>query len=209
MSKTVCLFGKGSLAVRIADYLLQSPKFNLIGVVPVKLEPKWTISLSEWAIERNIPILSLNEIQQKEMRVNIGFSCFFDEIFTEEQISLFDLALNLHNSPLPKYRGVNPVNWTLKNNEEFHGLTIHEITTGIDDGPIFGQVKFSINPHIDEVEDVYKRALNFGFTLFEDTISQLETIEPRIQLESEASYYSKKDFEKLGDRKYIRRDSVS
>ena len=33
--------------------------------------------------------------------------------------------INLHNSPLPKYRGVRPINWALKNGEHSHGVTIH------------------------------------------------------------------------------------
>ena len=54
---------------------------------------------------------------------------------------------------------------------------------------MIARVEFSIYPASDEVEDVYARALAFGWTLFEQTMPILAHIEPRPQDDSEASYY--------------------
>ena len=60
---------------------------------------------------------------------------------------LLDLAkfgcLNLHTGMLPKYRGLMPTFWALKNNEEEIGVTVFQVDEGIDSGPIL--VKKSIN----------------------------------------------------------------
>jgi methionyl-tRNA formyltransferase len=101
---------------------------------------------------------------------------------------------------LPKYRGVSPINWALKNGEQEHGITIHEITPGIDDGPIVGQVKYSIYPEFDEVIDVYNRSLEYGWTLFQHTIPLIDGIKPRPQDDRQATYYNKGDNSRLAER---------
>ena len=208
VTRSVCLLGKGDLAIRIARYLEQSLEFQLVGIVPVLPEPEWSSSLVSWASSSNVPIMTLDELESGTSKIDIAFSCFFDRILSEEFINRFSLALNLHNSPLPKYRGVNPINWALKNDEKFHGVTIHKITKGIDDGPIYGQLLFNIDPEVEEVVQVYNRAIKYGYLLFEDVFDKLDLIRPKEQCNSESSYYSKKDFDLLGDRKGITRTNL-
>ena len=56
---------------------------------------------------------------------------------------LIDLApngcLNLHTALLPKYRGLMPSFWVLKNNEKYTGVTVFFVDEGIDSGPILVQ----------------------------------------------------------------------
>ena len=108
--------------------------------------------------------------------------------------------LNLHNGPLPRYRGVRPINWALKNGERSHGVTIHEVTPGVDAGPVVAQLTYSIYPEFDEVVDVYRRALEYGWALFRETMPILDRIAARPQDEQEASYYGVADLERLGER---------
>ena len=112
----------------------------------------------------------------------------------------------MHNSPLPKYRGVSPINWALKNGETTHGVTIHEITPGIDDGPIIAQTTFPISPDIDEVIDVYNRCVEQGWQLFEQTIARLDQIPAVSQDETQATYYSLEHDGLLGERRNFTRE---
>lgn len=192
--------GKGDLSIQIAEYFHQSSEWELCAVIPDSPEPDWTSSLSKWADKHGIPLIQdLEEISNTKF--DLGFSCYFGKILREKHLEVFSLALNLHNGPLPKYRGVNPVNWALKNKETFHGVTIHRIDLGVDSGDIFGQVLFDIDSEIEEVIDVYKRCLKYGYTLFTDVISKINKINPRQQDESQVIAYTRKDFEKLGERK--------
>ena len=56
---------------------------------------------------------------------------------------LIDLAprgcLNLHTALLPKYRGLMPSFWVLKNNEKETGVSVFFVDKGIDSGPILVQ----------------------------------------------------------------------
>lgn len=50
-------------------------------------------------------------------------------------------CINVHYSLLPKYRGLHATVWTILNDEDYVGLTIHLMTDFIDDGPIIYQYK--------------------------------------------------------------------
>jgi methionyl-tRNA formyltransferase len=210
MPKSAVVLGKGDLAVRVAAWLRDSPAHELIGVVPVIPEPTWTASLSGWAGDSGVPVVASGHFRDLPLdgdgrAAELGVSVFYDRIFDAAGIATFGRLLNIHNAPLPRYRGVSPINWALKNGESEHGVTIHEITPGIDDGPIVSQLRYSIYPETDEVEDVYRRALAYGWTLFEQTMPLLDSIAARPQDDAAATYYSREDDVRLGDRAGFRR----
>lgn len=169
-------------------------------------EPTWTASLAEWASSRGVEqVVSGDYRDLAADQVDLAFSVFYDKVLSAAFIERCGRVLNLHNAPLPRYRGVAPINWALKNGERRHGVTIHDMTPGIDNGPIVSQVAYSIYPELDEVQDVYARALAFGYTLFEQTMPILDQIVPEDQDESDATYYSSRDRERLGDRRFFTR----
>lgn len=207
----VILLGKGSLAIHAAERFLDSDEYELARVVPVVPEPAWTDSLGTWAHAHDVPVIwsghydDIPRVHSSGWRGALLFSVFYDRILPAWLIEKCDRVLNLHNGPLPRYRGVSPINWALKNEEDMHGVTIHEITPGIDDGPIVAQVTYSIYPELDEVEDVYARALAYGAVLFDQTLPLLDGIVAREQEHAAATYYSGADNERLGERRSFTR----
>jgi len=210
--RTTVVMGKGDLGIRVANWFLQSKEHQLSSVVPVMPEPKWAPSLKDWALEHDVPVIEsghykdLPELAETK-KIDLAVSIFYDKIIRDWFINRCEKIINLHNGPLPKYRGVSPINWALKNEETEHGLTIHEITPGIDDGPIIGQLKYSIYPDFDEVIDVYKRSIEYGWILFQQTLPLLDKIQPRPQDEGAATYYSKQDNPRLAERTNFTRES--
>lgn len=213
--KSVIVLGKGSLAIKIAQWFLESPDYNLLYIVPVIPEPSWTESFQNWAIRNNVSYIDsghykrIPDIEKEAWKTDLAVSVTYDKIIKDWFIKKCNQIINIHNGPLPKYRGVSPINWALKNKESTHGVTIHEITPGIDDGPIISQVIFSIYPAIDEVMDVYKRCLDFGWVLFLQTIPLLDNIKAKKQTEKDAVYYHKNQNNLLGERRnFTRKTSV-
>jgi methionyl-tRNA formyltransferase len=204
--QNVVVMGKGDLAIKVADWFLHSEEHELVGIVPVTPEPVWTKSFADWGYTNRVQVIEsghykdLPEISTVGKGIDLAVSVFYDKIIKAWFIEKCGKIINLHNGPLPKYRGVSPINWALKNEEVEHGITIHEITPGIDDGPIIGQLKYSIYPEFDEVCDVYKRSLEYGWVLFQQTIPLIHKIKPRPQEHEQASYYSKVDNPALGER---------
>src|SRR2546428_1345497 len=216
MKQTVILLGKGTLAIRIAEWFLKHPDYEIRIVVPVIPEPAWTDSLSVWAAANRIAFVSTGHYKDipgalsENWHADIAFSVFYDKIIKEWFIRKCGRIMNLHNGPLPRYRGVSPINWALKNGERLHGVTIHQISPGIDDGPIYSQLLYSIYPDLDEVKDVYDRALEYGWVLFTQTMPLLPKITPISQDHAQATYYSSHQNSQLADRRsFTRQESAS
>ena len=204
--KNVVVLGKGELAVRVAEWFQASPLYTLCCVVPNKPPSSWTAELDVWAKAHGVPVVEsglADDVPQET--IDLAVSVTYDKIIRPSFIARCGRIINIHNGPLPRYRGVNPINWALKNGEQQHGVTIHEITPGVDDGPIIAQILFAIDPDSDEVIDVYQRCMEQGWRLFEDTMSRFWEINPVPQDHSQATHYTKKDFGGLGDRSFFTR----
>lgn len=206
IGKKVVLLGKGELAVRAAGWLADDPSHDLLCVVPVVPEPTWTTSLMTWAREHDVRAVESGHYRDVGdlvggTTIDLGVSIFYDKIIRPAFIDRCERIINLHNAPLPRYRGVSPINWALKNEEREHGVTIHELAPGIDDGDIISQVRYSIYPEIDEVADVYARAIEYAWVLFQQTMPVLDQIRSAPQDEAAATYYSRDQDHLLGDRR--------
>ncbi|MFH1671315.1 MAG: formyltransferase family protein [Candidatus Portnoybacteria bacterium] len=205
--KKVIVLGKGILAIKVADWLRKSKEYELVFIVPVIPEPTWTESFLGWGKNCKVPMVEsghyqdLPQVKEPSWKIDLAISVFYDKIIKDWFIPKCSKIINIHNSPLPRYRGVAPINWALKNGEKEHGITIHEIIPQTDAGPIMSQLKYSIYPEFDEVKDVYQRALEYAFVLFKETMPLLEKITPSPQEDSLATYYSEEDSAKLGERK--------
>ena len=203
--KNVIILGKGDLCIKICEWFYNNPLYTITKIIPVNPEPIWTGSLSKWAAKNKISIINsgdYRDLKDKDIfQSDIVMSIFYDTIIKKDFIDKCKKIINLHNAPLPKYRGVSPINWALKNKEQEHGVTIHEINPGIDDGRIIGQIKYSIYPEFDEVIDVLNRSVIYGYSLFVNTIPLLDQITPFEQDENNSSYYSGQENEFLKERR--------
>lgn len=76
----------------------------------------------------------------KEYQPDLLISISGNEIFKSALIKLAPLGcLNLHTAALPKYRGLMPSFWVLKNGESQTGVSVFFVDEGIDSGPILVQ----------------------------------------------------------------------
>lgn len=55
-------------------------------------------------------------------------------------------SLNIHGSLLPTYRGAVPIEMALLNGDEETGVSILQMTAGLDDGPVLGEKVHKITP---------------------------------------------------------------
>ncbi|NWO04415.1 MAG: hypothetical protein HLX50_01525 [Alteromonadaceae bacterium] len=55
-------------------------------------------------------------------------------------------VVNLHASPLPEYRGADPIYWQIRNGEASTMLTAHMVDDGWDTGPVVAQLPIDISP---------------------------------------------------------------
>lgn len=105
-------------------------------------------SVEKFLMKNKIPIIKLDgSINSKSSIIKISdynpdllISIQGNEIFKSPIIRLApNGCLNLHSALLPKYRGLMPSFWVLKNKEEKTGVSVFFIDEGIDSGPILVQ----------------------------------------------------------------------
>lgn len=206
-TRTVALFGKGELAIKVANYFRHSFSMNyhwkLSHVVPVRPAPTWTSDLGKYVrtFHPQVNVIDSGNYRDLPEPCDLNISIFYDKIFKADWLKKYGSVVNLHGGILPQYRGCKPIPWALKYGERMAGATMHWINSdAIDAGAIISQVQFTMDHQTDEVKDVYQRMLKYAWTLFEDTIERLDTIHAQPQDESKARYFNAKDAAKLGDR---------
>lgn len=124
--------------------------------------------------------------------------------------SLIDLApkgcINLHSALLPKYRGLMPTFWVLKNNERHTGVSVFFVDEGIDSGPIIVQEKVEIGNKTQQ--QLIKETKQIGMNLILKSIDLIDKNKLKLieNPESEKSYYSfptpedVKEFKRIGKK---------
>lgn len=69
----------------------------------------------------------------------------FKHIFKSDMFQKNSTFLNIHFGKLPEQRGPDPLFWTLKNGQHHAHISIHELTTEIDAGPVLFEKEVPIS----------------------------------------------------------------
>ncbi len=83
-------------------------------------------------------------------------------------------AVNVHASLLPRWRGASPIQSAILAGDSLTGITIIQMTTGLDSGPILYQTHCSIQPQ-DTSGDLHDRLAKEGAQALMTALQQLET----------------------------------
>jgi methionyl-tRNA formyltransferase len=102
------------------------------------------------------------------------------------------LAINFHDSELPKYAGIDATSWAIMRGEPQHAVTWHVMTGGIDEGDIVKQVYVPIEMH-ETAFTLNNKCLDAGFASFKELLDDLlrDKITYRGQRADQKSYYSR------------------
>lgn len=93
--------------------------------------------------------------------------------------------VNCHGALLPRYRGLMPSFWTLRNNETEGGVSVHFVDAKLDSGPIVVQKKYRIHPH-DSLEDIMARSKDLGAEAIIECVHKIEAGNPEL-IENDAN----------------------
>lgn len=111
----------------------------------------------------------------------------FNRILSPEVISL-SRFVNVHYSPLPRYRGRANVNWALINGEPTAAVSIHAVAPGLDSGNLLYQEEIPIQP-IDTASSLYERLNAIQERVLASVLLRmLEGDSGRLQDENRATY---------------------
>ncbi|MBU1702171.1 MAG: methionyl-tRNA formyltransferase [Candidatus Eisenbacteria bacterium] len=80
-------------------------------------------------------------------------------------------AVNLHPSPLPRYRGMNPMGRTLMRGDAWTGVSGFLMDEGTDTGPILKQILTPVDP-METLGDLSRRLARLGGGLLIDIVKE-------------------------------------
>lgn len=95
---------------------------------------------------------------------------------------------NVHPSLLPRWRGAAPIERALMAGDEVSGVSVMQLTAGLDSGPVCAQGREPIGPH-DTYETLAARLSQLGADLLIETLDSAPPCEP--QDDSAATYAEK------------------
>jgi methionyl-tRNA formyltransferase len=198
----VVFFGTPQFAVPTLERLLSDPNFKVLGVVtqPDKRRGRGNqmtpSPVKALALQHTLPIWQPKRVktdaESLEFLGNCGADVFvviaYGQILSQAILDMPRLGcVNVHGSPLPKYQGAAPIQWSLHNGELETGITTMLMDAGMDTGPMLLEVKNPI-ALLDNVTDLATRLSQQGADLLVETLLNLETLQPRPQLDDEATY---------------------
>ena len=166
--------------------------------------PGWLLagrsfSIAQLCRRHDIPVLASRDLNAKPfldelaaMAPELIVSVAAPQIFKEPLIRLPRRGcINIHNSKLPKYRGMMPNFWQMLHGEKSVGITVHRIDPVIDNGAILGQWEVPLEPG-DTLDAVIRRTKTLGARLMIEVIQAIEAGTERAQPNPAelSSYYS-------------------
>jgi methionyl-tRNA formyltransferase len=98
-------------------------------------------------------------------------------------------CINLHNAPLPRYKGMMPTFWQMYHGEKCVGLTIHYMTEKIDDGRALFQDQMEVREN-ETLDQLIRRSKRRAAHCLAEVLRRLENGTARlVALQTENSSY--------------------
>ena len=149
-----------------------------------------------WAQENDMPVWKDPEVNDDDFvarTTSLGADAAVVVAFGKKLgpaliASLGRLAVNLHGSLLPKFRGAAPINWAMIRGETQTGLSVISIAQRMDAGLIYAQSRTEIDPLI-SAGQLHDRLSGMGPELVEKVLLDLQagTLEGRPQDEAQVT----------------------
>lgn len=212
-------FGKRESFLKkiIRTYNIFGIKFTLYYSIRFIISILFFDSIKKVLKKNNIDIIKLNKNinhvesigKIKKYNPDLLVSILGNQIFKTDIINLASKGcINLHSALLPKYRGLMPSFWVLKNNEEFTGVSVFFVDEGIDSGPIIVQKKIKIDNY--SQAELIKHSKKVGMDAIIESLYLIHNDNVNLipNNDEDKSYYTfptrndVKEFKKLGKRFY-------
>ncbi len=200
----VIFFGTPQFAVPSLERLLNSPEFEVVGVVtqPDKRRgrgnqltpsPVKTVALAHqltvWQPKR-VKKSTETLAQLREAGADVFVVVAYGQILSQEILDMPKLGcINVHGSILPKYRGAAPIQWCLYHGETETGITTMLMDAGMDTGAMLLKAYTPIQL-LDNAHQLAQTLADLGADLVVETLPKLERqeIQPIPQDNSQATY---------------------
>lgn len=171
----VLFFGSSAHSLIILNSLQSINSINLIGVV-TKIDKPQPNPVALFSKENKIPLFQTDTFDQNFLKIYKDLKpdlvlvvAYGPPYFTAEMIDIPKYKIiNIHPSPLPKYRGATPAPWQIINGENASAVTFFQLDELPDHGPLITQIPFLI--------DKKETSLSFYQKAFDLAAKNLNTV---------------------------------
>jgi methionyl-tRNA formyltransferase len=204
----IIFFGSSEYSVIILKKLLEIKDFKISAVVskidkPAGRNQKITPNpVASFAKEHNLNLLQIESFtpefksEIRNLKLDLGVCVAFGPpYFDQEMIDLPKYKIiNIHPSPLPKYRGATPGPWQIINGETKSTVTFFQIDALPDHGPIITQLPFEITQS-ETSTTFYQKAFSLASSNIEKILKSyiLNPESLQVQDHTRKSYFPKLD----------------
>ena len=175
------LASSSEVSIEVLNYLLLDEKVELKGVItnPDKATGRGQgliqNKVANWCDDKKVIVKKVENNSKfieivKDFKIDLIITVAYGHILKDELLHLPKYGcINLHYSLLPKYRGAAPVQWAILNGEQTTGVTVFQLDSGMDTGPIYLQQELEINPD-ESTKDLISRLNHVGVDLIGQTL---------------------------------------
>lgn len=135
----------------------------------------------ETARRLGLPFVQVESVREetflarlRELSPDLAVVVAFGQIFRRELLELPRFGcFNVHASLLPKYRGAAPIQAAVAAGEKITGVTVQQMTRGLDAGPLLGRAELTVGDD-ETAEALSPRLAALGGELLVETLRRLE-----------------------------------
>lgn len=148
----ILLFGD---TVGIPLLIKYIPCNNISGIIAASIRPKYHKELKKIAKSLKVPFIIqpkysssdyINFVKQIELiGPDLIWSNSYSMVIRDDVLSLAKKSLNIHGGLLPEFRGSNPTQWAIMSKAKKTGVTMHEMSSKIDEGKIVKRVEIPLD----------------------------------------------------------------
>lgn len=152
--------------------------------------------VAQWALEKGFDVPRVQNVNTPEFverirQYNADASvviAFGQKLGPDLIEAMGELAVNLHASLLPKYRGAAPINWAMINNEPTTGVSVIGLAQRMDAGLVYATAQTPIDPS-ETAGELHDRLAQLGPQAIGEVLDQLanHALTPVEQDESQAT----------------------
>ena len=168
-------FGSSEYSLIILKKIIEIKDFNLLSIVTkpdkaVGRNQEITANpVADFAHRNNLKLLQPQDFNKefiakfKKLKPDLGLVVAYGPpYFNQEMIDIPQFkVVNIHPSPLPKYRGATPGPWQIINGETKTAVSFFQIDALPDHGPVISQIPFDISP-TETTTSFYKKAFSLA-----------------------------------------------
>lgn len=189
-------FGSGAFGLPTLQTLHASDDHEVVAVVSQPDKPAgrkrelMPTPIAAWADEQGLTVLKSDNVNTAESVAQIaGFNpnasvviAFGQKLSPELIDAMGRLAINVHSSLLPKFRGAAPINWAMIENEPVTGVSVIGLAQKMDAGEIYAVAETPIDP-AETAGELHDRLAELGPACVVKVLSDLaaDTLSPVVQ----------------------------